>query len=121
MEPVSLVIAALAAGATTGVTGVVGTAINDAYQALKDLIGGKLAAKGKNPAVVNEKDPDTLKTHLAGHLTDADIDDKIRSVAAALLKNADPAGSQAGKYVVTVHNSQGTVVGDNANITQTFN
>src|ERR1700758_5033858 len=107
MEPISLVIAALAAGATTGMTNVAGTAITDAYNALKKLIGGKLADKGKDPAVVNEKDPDKLKADLAGNLTDADIDDKIRAVATELLKNADPAGSQTGKYNVTGQNSQG--------------
>ncbi|MCX5042467.1 hypothetical protein OG921_04675 [Aldersonia sp. NBC_00410] len=121
MEPVSLVIAALAAGATTGITNVAGTAITEAYNALKKLIGGKLAEKGKDPAVVNEKDPEKLKVDLGGELTDADIDDTIRVVATELLKNADPAGSQAGKYVVTVENSKGTVVGDHATITQTFN
>ncbi|MFN6554594.1 hypothetical protein ACP6C7_29575 [Mycolicibacterium septicum] len=121
MEPISLVLAALAAGATTGLTSAAGTAITDAYSALKKLIGAKLADKGKDSAVVNEKDADKLKAELAGMLSDADIDDHIRAVATELLMNADPVGSQAGKYVVTVQNSQGTVVGDHANITQTFN
>jgi hypothetical protein len=121
MEPVSLVIAALAAGAANGIANVAGTAIGDAYSTLKRLIGGKLAEKGKDPEAAEVRDPEKLKADLGAKLTDADIDDRIRAVATELLAKADPVGSRAGKYVVTVENSKGTVIGDNATITQTFN
>ena len=123
MDPLTLVISALAAGATTGLTGAAGAAVADAYAALKNLIGRKLAAKGNDAAVVDQpqKDPEQLAADLAGKLTAGDIDSKIQAAAAEILKRVDPAGTQAGKYVVNVKDSQGAITGDNNTITQTFN
>ncbi|MGE0217992.1 hypothetical protein [Mycolicibacterium sp.] len=122
MDPLTLVISALAAGASTGLTGAAGTAISDAYTALKDLIRRRLSDKGKDPGVVDrpETDPAKVKADLAGKLTAADIDEQIIAAATALLQRTDPQGAQVGKYVVTIENSKGVIVGDGNTVNQTF-
>jgi disulfide oxidoreductase YuzD len=47
MEPISLILAALAAGATGAAKDTAGTAVKDAYEGLKALIKKKFAEKGK--------------------------------------------------------------------------
>lgn len=44
MEPVTMIVAAVAAGAAAGVTGAAEQAITDAYQAVKRLIAGRYGA-----------------------------------------------------------------------------
>jgi nucleoside-triphosphatase THEP1 len=52
--------------------------------------------------------------------TGAADDTSIVDLARELLAAADPQGAQVGKYNVHVKDSQGTVIGDNAQVTQTF-
>ena len=47
MEPISLIIAALSAGAIAAAKDTAGTAVKDAYQGLKTLIKNKFAEQGK--------------------------------------------------------------------------
>jgi hypothetical protein len=123
MDPVSLVISALAAGASSGLTGAAGAAIADAYAALKSLLRRRLSDNGQDPAVVDQpqKDPQQLETALAGQLTSDDIDDQILAAARQLLERVDPHGALAGKYVVTVDNSKGVVIGDRNTVNQVIN
>ena len=46
MEPISLILAALAAGAVAAAKDTAGTAVKDAYESLKALIKKKFAEKG---------------------------------------------------------------------------
>ncbi len=45
MEPVELIITAMAAGAAGGAENVVSTAVKDAYQKLKELVAARFAGK----------------------------------------------------------------------------
>lgn len=119
MDPVTLIVAALVAGAASGAGEVATAAIKDAYQGLKDLLKAKFA--GKPPAEValaeHEKSPEAWEAALKQQLveTGADQDKAIQAAAEALLKEV-PAGTRVGNATVTV-NDQGRVAvvghGDN--------
>jgi len=116
MDPVSLIVAALAAGAVQGVGSAAGTAVTDAYQALKgrvrELLSGREA--GEVALQRHEAAPDVwrepLKAELAAVSADRDLD--LIQAARVLLDLADQQGARAGKYTVDVSRGQGVQVGD---------
>jgi len=122
MDPITLVVTALAAGVTTGLSGTASQAITDAYGALKRLLRGRLSERGEDPEVVDapETEPERWRSRLAGRVSGADIDADICAAAQQVLAAADPAGTKAGKYVVTVSDSKGVVVGDRNIVNQTI-
>jgi hypothetical protein len=124
MDPISLILAALAAGATAAVKDTAGEAVKDAYAGLKALVrrrfGGDSKAEAELDAVEREPgaDPVALRAQLEGAW--ADHDDEILRVARELLEQLDPEGARAGKYRVNVSGGKGVVVGDNATVTMNF-
>jgi hypothetical protein len=90
MDPLSLIVAALAAGAAAAAKDTAGAAIRDSYQGLKELIQRKLA--GNQAAVVvleeHEKDPHTSEALLKKKLAEAavDQDPEIQRSAETLLE-----------------------------------
>jgi hypothetical protein len=116
LEPVSLVIGALAAGAANGVGDTASTVVKDAYAALKSAIAARL---GRKPAAEAElarhaRDPDTYEESLRRHLLDARVADdrRIVELAQTLLRLTDETGFMAGKYEVNLPGAKGTQVGD---------
>jgi hypothetical protein len=83
VDPVSMIVAALASGAASGLTKVAGTAISDAYKALKRLI----ADKYKLSTDSIERKPESPKQQDALHeeLADARAGDDSDVVKAAKL------------------------------------
>ncbi|MGH3398056.1 MAG: hypothetical protein ACRDPO_25545 [Streptosporangiaceae bacterium] len=116
MDPVSLIVAALAAGATAGVTGAASSAVQDAYSGLKALVRGRLAGRGDGELVLarHAQAPDAWAGPLSAELTAAGAGSDAGLIAAAhmVMALADGAGSRAGKYVVQVSGGQGVQVGD---------
>ncbi len=116
MDPVTLVIAALAAGAASGVGETAATAVKDAYQGLKRLVSAQFA--GRKAAEValteHETDPETWRAPLATELvkTAAVDDPQVIEAAQRLMALLDEAGSRAGKYAVDLRGAQGVQVGD---------
>jgi hypothetical protein len=125
MEPISLIIAALAAGAIAGVKDTAGQAVKDAYTGLKTLIRRRFAGNQEAQASLDqaERQPESGQALLAQHLQAAGAggDEELIRAAQALLEQADPAGARAGKYNVRITGGKGIVVGDAANVTMTFN
>lgn len=125
MDPISLIIAALAAGALAGVTDAAGQAVKDAYTGLKALIRRRFAGNREAETALDraEQQPESDQAQLAQHLRTADAadDEELIRAAQALLRQADPAGARAGKYDVRITGGKGIVVGDAANVTMTFN
>lgn len=125
MDPISLIIAALAAGAIAGVKDTAGQAVKDAYAGLKALLRIRLAGNRQAEAALDqaEQQPGSGQELLAEHLraSSADHDAELIRAARALLEQADPAGARAGKYDVRITGGKGIVVGDAANVTMTFN
>src|SRR5258708_7464125 len=100
MDPVTLILTALGAGATAGSQAVVGDAIKDAYTGLKTLIQRKFAGKSKAELALaeHETDPQIWEAPLKKALTQehADKDSEILQAAQTLLDRiiAQPGGEQ---------------------------
>jgi hypothetical protein len=92
MDPLSLITAALAAGAAAIASDTAGEAIKASYKALKGLIQRKLAGSQAATVVLeeHEKDPDTYEVPLKKKLAEAAVDQDaaILQAARALLEQA---------------------------------
>jgi hypothetical protein len=128
MEPISMIIAALGAGAIAATKDTAGTAIKDAYQGLKTLIKEKFAARGKedDSDIVDKHekklDSEAFKELLKEELIDlgVDKDTEIIKLAQEILKQEKPE-SAAGKYnTVFKEEVKGVQVGDRNTQTNTF-
>lgn len=124
MEPVSLIVAALALGAKDGLAGAAKSAIADAYQGLKKLVGGRLGADA-NVVDSFEAKPDVWRPALEDVLDRHGLgaDDALVEAAKALLDKAGPQATVAAEQYaingdVTVTATNGGVavvrVGDGA-------
>jgi hypothetical protein len=120
MDPVSLVVAALVAGAAAGTKDTASAVITDLYAGIKALIrrrfGGDPAADDELTQVERGGDQAALRRRLET----AGVDEELANRAAELLRQLDPVGGQAGKYRVEISGGQGTVVGDDATVTMNF-
>lgn len=130
IESVELVVAALAAGAATGVGETTSTAVQDAYAGVKALTLRVLGRGESVPsAVVEAVEKDSVglvgegRRELVAALTavDAGRDAELVAAARRVLELADPAGIDAGKYRVLVRDNKGVQVGDHNTQTNTFN
>jgi hypothetical protein len=119
MDPVTLIVAALVAGAAAGLKDTASSAIKDAYNGLKGLVLGKLAGRPGGELVVDrhEQDPQVWDQPLAQELTavGAGDDPALVSAAQALMQLVDAAGSAAGKYEVSA-SDHAAVAGRDMNI-----
>ncbi len=125
MEPISLIITALSAGAIAAAKDTAGTAVKDAYQGLKTLIKKKFESEPKAQMVLeeHETDPETYEAPLKKKLAEAgaDKDAEIIKLAQELLKQEKPEESAAGKYNTVFQGEvKGAQVGDRNTQTNTF-
>lgn len=124
MDPVTVIVTALTAGAASALQDGVSAAVKDAYSRLKALVTRKLASNPRGELVLagHESAPQTWEAPLAAELlaVGADDDADLVEAAQALMNLIDAPGAQAGKYVVTVHESHGVQVGDYNTQTNTF-
>ena len=124
MDPVTLIVTALVAGASAALKEAAGSAASDAYQALKRLVARKFT--GEKPAPAALESPEVLTQAQRGVLEEdlraqgLEADEQALAAAQHLLAIVDPEGSRTGKYSVTVSGGQGVVVGDHANVTMRF-
>jgi len=126
MDPISLVVAAIVAGLTAGVTDTAKTAVTDTYQAFKARLLPKVEANedAKSALVALEKKPDSegrqlsVKEELAS--LEVEKDTELIRLAQTFLEQLDQKGAQSGKYVITIQNAQGTVIGDQNTVRQNF-
>lgn len=121
MEPLSLILAALVAGAAKAASDVA----PDAYVGLKALIKRKFAGDAKAEMVLEEHelDPQTYEAPLKKKLTEAavDQDHAILKAAQELMEQLNPEESASGKYQVTFQGeAKGVQVGDGNTQTNTF-
>jgi hypothetical protein len=124
MDPVTLILTALAAGAALGVKDTASAAVKDAYGSLKALAKKRVAGRGDGELVLAryEEAPTAWERPLAAELTavGADADPELVAAAQVLMRLVDEAGSRSGNYAVTVRDSQGVQVGDHNTQTNTF-
>jgi hypothetical protein len=120
MEPISLILAALAAGAIAATKDVAGTAVKDAYEGLKALLKKKLEKDTLAQAMVDAKpeDIEQMKSLLKNKIAEAggidkEKDAEILKKAEEILKKEDPEGFQGGKYNINISGGTQGVVGEN--------
>jgi hypothetical protein len=94
---VELIVAALAAGATAGVTNTATTAVQDAYTGLKRLLRPWLRGDARTALEADETEPKVWKTRIGGELRESGAvnDGEVRAAAQRLLALADPATAKA--------------------------
>lgn len=116
MDPVTLIVTALAAGAASALQDDAKSAVSAALARLRALAGKRLSARPAGQVVLaqHEQAPDVYGKPLEHELTQAGAaaDPEMAAAARELMKLLDAAGSAAGKYDVTVQDSSGVQVGD---------
>lgn len=106
MEPVTLILTALATGALVGATDAAQTAVKDAYQGLRELVQRRFGEDTKATAALDmfESNPDeTIATYLRPHLVKYQVADDSEISAAAddlLTLTGDAVSVGAGSTVV---------------------
>ncbi len=130
MDPVTLLVAALVAGAGAGLTDAAGSAVRDAYDGLRAVLRRRFAGKPAAEVALaeHEQDPETWDKPLRKQLTEtgADGDTEALELAQKVMALVDATGSNAGKYQVIASGERsvaagqdvsGTVItGDNSSI-----
>jgi hypothetical protein len=125
VDPVSLVLTALASGAAQGAADSVSDAVKSAYTKLTQLVSARFS--GNRPAKValaeHAADPETWQAPLAKALTADGVgaDQVIIEAAQQLMSLLDQAGSAQGKYQVVLRDAQGVQIGDGNQQRNTFN
>jgi RIP homotypic interaction motif len=124
MDPVAVIVTALTAGAASALRDGASAAVKDTYAQLKSLVKKRFVGRPKGELVLAEYEaaPQTWEAPLAAELSaaGAEGDVNLLAVAQALMSLIDEAGTRSGKYLVTVHDSQGVQVGDHNSQTNTF-
>lgn len=114
MDPVTLIVAALVAGATKSAEGVAGQSLMDAYAGLKSLVKRGFGDRRTVDVVLeeHEKDPVTYQAPLEKHLRESGVgrDAQVLEAAQKLLALAGPGGIRGGQYAV------GTIAADRGGV-----
>lgn len=130
MEPISLILAALVAGATAASQDVAGNVIKDSYQGLKSLIQRKFKKEDALGKAMVEAKPEEIKQTeglLKNKMAEAGVDKDEEIVKLAIkiletLQKEDKEGLATGKYGIKVQGDIKGIVGDisGGTITQTI-
>lgn len=124
MDPVSLIVAALAAGAVAGARNTANEAVKNAYTTLKELVRRRLSRRtyGEMALARHEEEPEHGGRALEAELMAVHAGDDTAMVNAAqqLLALLDPEGTRARNYAVDLRGAQGIQVGDHNIQTNTF-
>jgi hypothetical protein len=109
---VDLIVAALAAGASAGVSGTATEAVEDAYRVLKALIRRRFTGRDRARAALEaeETEPEVWQTTIGAELRDSGAaeDEHVLAAARELLALADPGKAAALNINVgTVHGAVG--------------
>jgi hypothetical protein len=120
MEPVTLILAALAAGASAGALDALKDGTKEkakaAYARLRGLVERRVSGRphGQLALAEYESAPQKWEGLLAAELTEvgAAHDDDLVAAAKALMELVDQTGARSGKYNVTIRDSKAFQVGD---------
>ncbi len=108
-----MIVAALTAGASTGIGDAASQGVKDAYAGLKALIARRFARNERAQAVLREHaaDPDTYEKPMAKQLqeTGADRDADIVRLAEALLRLVHETGGQPGYHIEVTGGQVGNI------------
>jgi len=126
MTGVELVVAALAAGASAGLTDTASSAVRDTYSGLREAVRRRLSARGEDSARVlaaSEAEPEVWQGRLHDELIEsgADQDAEILAAALSLLRELGTADWQSSAQRVDARDAKGVQIGDHNTQTNTFN
>lgn len=130
MDPITVILTALAAGASAGAIDEFKDEAKEkakaAYVKLRDLVTRRFhqkgTANGEGTLTDYEKKPKVYQAGLEDKLREADAggDGELLAAAKALLELVQQQGSASGKYDVRIDGSEGVIVGDHATQINTF-
>jgi hypothetical protein len=130
MEPITLILAALAAGASAGgldaLKDEAKEEVKAAYGKLRALVGNRFreaeTVNGEAVLAEYEQDPESFEKGLGKKLAEAAAgdDEALLAAANAVLELVGGQDGRSGKYNVTITGSQGVQVGDHGTQTNTF-
>jgi hypothetical protein len=124
MDPISMIVGALVAGAASGLKDSATGAVKDAYEGLRDLVRRRFVGRrvAETALSEHEKAPQVWAAPLSAELAavGADTDAQIIAAAQRVMALVDEAGSRSGKYLVDLRGAQGVQVGDRNTQTNTF-
>ena len=125
MDPTTLILTALVAGAAASVKDTATQAVKDAYNGFKMLIHNKLVGKpvAEMALAQFEEDPDVWKVPLEKELKKTGVvqDKEIIDTAQRVMTLVQPQQAAQGKYNVQITgNVQGFVQGDHAKVDMKF-
>ncbi|MFF9143189.1 hypothetical protein ACF09G_37380 [Streptomyces albogriseolus] len=126
MTGVEVILTALAAGATAGITDTATDAVRQSYDSLRELVRRRLAERGEEAAQVldaEEVERDVWQAQLGEHLiaAGADRDEVVLRAAQALLTQLEQQVGPASKYSIDAREAKGVQTGDHNTQTNTFN
>jgi hypothetical protein len=126
VEPISLLIAALAAGAAAGFSDVAKESVVSAYQRLRGAVQARLAGRAEGPLILErfEQAPETWEHPLRAELTAAGAvdDEALVAMARQVLAGIEKGNGPGPKYQTDFHGQVGgVVVGDAARIDVNIN
>jgi RIP homotypic interaction motif len=125
MDPISLILTALAAGLTQGAGQGAAAAVRDACAGLRNALSRRLSGRRSAQDALAQyvADPQAWRGNLEVHLRQAgaDRDQAILDAAAVVMRIADPGGARAGKYTINLSGSQGVQVGNHNHQSNVFN
>ena len=125
MDPITLIVTALAAGAALGAQDTVSSMVKDAYAGLKVLVRKRLGGRPGAELVLvkHERAPETWQAPLMAELaeTGADSDRDLVAAAQALLDLIRAPEGRTGKYTADVRGAQGVQIGDHNRQENVFN
>ena len=124
MDPVTLIVTALAAGTASALQDGTSTAVKDRYVRLRVAVRRRLAGRPEGElALARHKDAlQTWQAPLTAELSEAGAGDDgdLTAAAHALIELLGTAGGQAGKCPIVVSSAQCVQVGDHNTQTNTF-
>lgn len=120
MDPITMILTALGAGAVAGLSGTMSKAIEDAYNSLRDAVHRKFVTDDKALAVLEDfgDDPEVYERPLVRELQRHQVQDdpEVILLARTLLSAVESVGGQAGKYQVSVTGGQVGNIGDHGSV-----
>jgi hypothetical protein len=125
MDPITLIVTALAAGAALGTQDTVSAMVRDSYAGLKQLVKRRLGGGPGAELMLakHEEAPETWQAPLMAELaeTGADGDRDLIAAAQAVLDLVGGAEGRTRKYTVDVRGARGVQIGDHNRQDNVFN
>ena len=124
MEPIEVILAALATGAITGVTNVAGTAVKDAYKELVSLVTKKFGSNKEAKSQLDNylKDSKTWEKPVKKAIQESKIDkdDQVIALARELLKLIKSKQEASENHIEINGNVQGLIQENKGRVTMNF-